>query len=330
MSATVRFVIGFEVGFVPQRKSAKLSYRNPIRLVGADMTFNHALQCALVALSVMAAVGCGPGAQAPSGDPAPTSAAQGMPEPAAPTVASRDPTYGGDIEVASARAIEAQMLKDLPEAAKREGAVLTLFSGGKAVARFTDADSPWAFAGALTLPGSNGERLFFKVGQIYFDDEGRSEWVEHWFDPAGQFIVSDTVVGQSPDRTMVAAGEYEGGDVSVHPRFSLMDWAGDPKLVYRFKSPCYPIKWISDVELEAACPYSYVGPTPQDDEIVPARVMRAGPRAWRLKQAGLPTRNMPTSPQTAPFDETVTAQELARDPEREAFLSEAGYLWLAR
>jgi len=294
------------------------------------MKFKHALQCALAALSLIAAVGCGPGAQAPAGGPAPTTEAQGMTEPAAQAVATRDPTYGGNIEVASARAIEAQILKDLPKAAKREGGVLTLFSNGRAVARFTDAESPWAFAGALTLPGANGDRLFFKVGQTYIDEEGRSEWVEHWFDPAGQFIVSDTVVGQSPSRTMVAAGEYEGGDVSVDPRISLMDWAGDPKLVYSFKSRCYPIRWVSDVELEAACPYPHVGSTPQDDEIVPARVMRAGPGAWRLQQARLPTRNMPTSPQAAPFDETVTAQELARDPEREAFLSEAGYLWLAR
>jgi formylglycine-generating enzyme required for sulfatase activity len=109
-----------------------------------------------------------------------------------------------------------------------------------------------------------------------------------------------------------------------------MDWSGEPELVYEFKSRCYPVKWISDDELEAACPYEYTGNTPQSDEIIPARVVRAGPREWRLQQDGLPTRNMPNPPQTAPYDETVTAAEIAPDPEQEAALSEIGYQQLDR
>ena len=83
-------------------------------------------------------------------------------------------------------------------------------------------------------------------------------------------------------------------------------------------------------ELEAACPYDYVGNTPEDDEIIPARVVRTGPREWRLQQEGLPTRNMPSPPQTAPFDETVAAAEITPDPDYEAHLSELGYLQLDR
>ncbi len=250
--------------------------------------------------------------------------------PTASAAAPRDPTYGANAEVASAREVEVALLKDLPAAVKREGGVLTLFSNGKAVARLTDADAPWAFAGALRAPGPNGERLFLKVGQILIDEEGRSEWIEHWFDPAGHFIASDKVLGQSPGRIMIAAGYYEGGDLSVDPHLSLMDWASGPKRVDTFKSPCYPVKWISDGEFEAACPYQYMGKTPESDEIVPARVTRVGPGLWRLQQAGLPTRNMPAPPQTAPFDETVAAAVISSDPEYDAILSGGGYLLLGR
>jgi hypothetical protein len=284
----------------------------------------------MAALVLITAAGCSPGAEAPSGDRAPTSVAQAPDAPPAPAAAPLAPTDGHSEEVPSEREIEAKWLRDFPEAARREGSVLTLYSKGKAVARFTDADAPWAFAGAIKTPGPNSERLFFRVTQIYTDEEGRTEWVEHWFDPAGQFIPSDDVLGQNPGQTMIAAGYYEGGDVGVEPHLSLMDWSGEPKLVYDFKSPCYPVKWISDEELEAACPYDYVGNTPEDDEIIPARVVRTGPREWRLQQAGLPTRNMPNPPQTAPFDETVAAAEITPYPDYEASLSELGYLRLDR
>ena len=128
---------------------------------------------------------------------------------------------------------------------------------------------------------------------------------------------------------MIAAGDFEDGDLGVDPHLSLMDWSGEPELVYEFKSPCYPVKWISDDELEAACPYTYTG-NMQGAEITPARVVRTGPREWRLQQTGLPTRHMPNPPQKAPFDETVTAAQIAPDPEQEAALSEIGYLRLDR
>ncbi len=294
------------------------------------MISDHMRRRAIVALALGAAVGCGPVVQAPSDHSAPTFATPAADGPAGPAAATRDAINGANEEVTSERAREAALLKDLSAAAVREGSVLTLFSKGKAIARFTDADAPWVFAGTLKMPGPNGERLFFKVRLIDIDEEGRSDWVDLWFDPAGQFISSDVVLGQSPGRSMIAAGYYEGGDLSVGPSLALMDWAGDPKFVYTFKSPCYPIKWISDIELEAACPYQYVGNTPEDDEIVPARVTRMGPRQWRLQQSGLPTRNMPNPPQTAPFDETVAAAEISSDPKYEAFLSEAGYVRLGR
>lgn len=294
------------------------------------MILNHMRRRTIVALALGAAAGCGPVAQAPSDHSAPTLAAPAADGPADPAAAPRDAINGATEEVTSERAREAALLKDLSGAAKREGSVLTLFSKGKAIARFTDADAPWALAGTLKIPGPNGERLFFKIRLIDFDEEGRSDWIDLWFDPTGQFISSDLVLGQSPSRSMIAAGSYEGGDLSVGPSLSLMDWAGDPKFVYTFKSPCYPIKWTSDIEIEAACPYQYVGNTPEDDEIVPARVTRIGPRQWRLQQSGLPTRNMPNPPQTAPFDETVAATEISSDPKYEAFLSGAGYVRLGR
>jgi hypothetical protein len=289
------------------------------------MKFKHALTCATAALVLVAATGCSPAAEAPSADPAPTSGAPPAPE-AAPLVPADDQSAGFGYTSAS----EEQRLKDFPEAAKREGGVLTLFTRGTPVASFTDASSPWAFTGVLKTLGPTGERLFFRVTETYTDDDGRTEWIEHWFDPAGQLIPSSRVVGQNPGRTMIAAGYYEGGDVGVDPDLSLMDWSSEPKLVYKFKSPCYPVKWISNDELEAACPYAYTGNTPESDEIIPARVVRAGPREWRLQQVGLPTRNMPNPPQKAPFDETVTAAEIAPDPEYEAALSKTGYLRLDR
>jgi hypothetical protein len=294
------------------------------------MKFNHALRRALAALVLIAAAGCNPGAQAPSSDRAPTSIAQAPDAPPAPAAAPAPPIDGLSEEGASAREIEAKWLKEFPGAARREGGVLTLFTGGTAVARVTDTDSSWVFTGALKTLGPSGERLFFEVTEIYTDEDGRTEWIEHWFDPAGQFIPSNRVLGQNPGRTMIAAGHYEGGDVGIEPHLSLMDWSVDPELVYEFKSPCYPVKWISDEELEAACPYDYVGNTPEDDEIIPARVVRTGPREWRLQQEGLPTRNMPSPPQTAPFDETVAAAEITPDPDYEAHLSELGYLQLDR
>lgn len=311
------------------------------------MTFKHALTCATAALVLVAAAACRPGAEAPSDASAPTSVVQ-APD-AAPAAAPPSPTDGPSEEVASAGEWEAKWLKDFPEVAKREGGVLTLFNGGTPVASFTDASSSWTFTGALKTRGPTGERLFFRVGETYSDEEGRTEWIEHWFDPAGQFIPSHDVLdqypgdypgdqfipsngvfGQNPGRTMIAAGDYEAGDLGVDPHLSLMDWSGEPELVYEFKSRCYPVKWISDDELEAACPYDYTGMTPESDEIIPARVVRAGPREWRLQQDGLPTRNMPNPPQTAPYDETVTAAEIAPDPEQEAALSEIGYLRLDR
>lgn len=295
------------------------------------MTINQALKRAVAALAMVAAVGCGPRAQAPSSGPAPTSATPAPAESSAPEAPSYDPTYGGSVDVADAREKEAALLKDFPQAAKREGGVLTLFSDGKAVARFTDAEAPWAFAGAFKAPTENGERVFFKVDQILFDEDGRSEMTENWFDHLGQFILFDKTLGPNPRQTMIAFGDYVGGDTQfVVPYLTLMDWTTDPKLIYKFKSPCHPIKWISDAELEAACPYVYVGMTPEADEVIPARVTRVGPRQWRLQQAGLPTRNMPTPPQTAPFDETVTAAPIAPDPERDAGLSQRGYTWLGR
>ncbi|WP_291209259.1 hypothetical protein [Hyphomonas sp.] len=309
------------------------------------MNFKHALTCATAALVLVAAAGCSPGAEAPSDASAPTSVVHAPDAPPATAAAPPSPTDGQSEEIASAREWEAKWLKDFPEAAKREGGVLTLFTGGTPVASFNDASSPWAFTGALKTPGPNGERLFFRVTNVYSDEEGRTEWIDHWFDPSGQFIPSHDVLdqnpghqfipsnsafGQNPGRTMIAAGDYVYADVGVDPHLSLMDWSGEPKLVYEFKSGCYPVKWISDDELEAACPYAYTGLTTGDDEIIPARVVRAGPREWRLQQDGLPTRNMPNPPQTAPFDETVTAAEIAPDPGFEAALSEAGYQRLDR
>lgn len=324
------------VGFVRddcailERRNTRALHEHPQYLAGTDLSFNHMRRRAIVALALGAAAGCGPAEQAPSDQSAPTLAARAADGPAGPAAAPRDAINGANEEVTSERAREAALLKELSAAAKREGSVLTLFAKGQAIARFTDADAPWVLAGTLKMPGPNGERLFFKVRLIDIDEEGRSDWIDLWFDPAGQFISSDVVLGQNPGRSMIAAGYYEGGDLSVGPSLSLMDWAGDPKFVYPFKSPCYPIKWVSDNELEAACPYQYVGNTPGDDEIIPARVVRTGPREWRLQQAGLPTRNMPNPPQTAPFDETVAATEISSDPKYEAFLSEAGYVRLGR
>lgn len=309
------------------------------------MKFKHALKCAMVALVVIAAAGCSPGAEAPSGDRAQTSVAQAPDAPPAPEAAPLAPTDGQSEEVVSAREREAKWLKDFPDVAKREGGVLTLFTGGKAVARFTDASSPWVFTGALKTRAPSGERLFFRVTEISTDEDGRTEAFEHWFDPAGQFIPSQDVLdqypggqfipsnsifGQNPGRTMIAAGDYESGDVGVEPHLSLMDWSGEPKLVYDFKSRCYPLKWISDDELEAACPYAYKSNPADGDEIIPARVVRTGPREWRLQQAGLPTRNMPKPPQTAPYDETVAAAEITSRPDDETRLSELGYERLKR
>lgn len=286
------------------------------------MKFKHTLKCAVAALVLAAAAGCSPGAKAPSENPAPTSDAPPSPEAGPPAPAEVESAGFGYTS-----ASEAQWLKDFPEVAKREGVVLTLFTSGKAVARFTDAESTWAFSGVLKTLGPSGERLFFRVTEFYTDpsDESGPGFVDHWFDPAGQFIPSQDVVGQNPGRTMIAAGYYEAGDVGVPPRLFLMDWSGEPKLAYDFKSPCYPVKWISDDELEAACPYAYTGNTPSDDEIIPARVVRTGPLEWRLQQDGLPTRNMPDPPQTAPFDETVTGAEIAPWSDYETRLSELGY-----
>jgi len=309
------------------------------------MKFKHALTCATAALVLVAAAACSPGAEAPSDDSAPTSVVQAPDAPPAPAAAPPSPTDGQSEQVASAREWEAKWLKDFPEVAKREGGVLTLFTGGTPVASFTDTSSPWAFSGALKTPGPTGERLFFRVTEFWSDEEGRTGLIDRWFDPAGRFIPthdvldqypghdfipSNGVFGQNPGRTMIAAGDYESGDLGLGPDLSLMDWSGEPKLVYKFKSRCYPVKWISDDELEAACPYEYTGNTPQSDEIIPARVVRAGPREWRLQQDGLPTRNMPNPPQTAPYDETVTAAEIAPVPSREARLSELGYQQLDR
>jgi len=315
------------------------------------MKFKHAFTCATAALVLVAAAACSPGAEAPSDDSAPTSVVQAPDAPPAPAAAPPSPTDGQSEQVASAREWEAKWLKDFPEAAKREGGVLTLFTGGTPVASFTDTSSPstlsaiWAFSGALKAPGPTGERLFFRVREFWSDSDGPTGLTDRWFDPAGRFIPthdvldqypghdfipSNGVFGQNPGRTMIAAGDYESGDLGLGPDLSLMDWSGEPKLVYKFKSRCYPVKWISDDELEAACPYEYTGNTPQSDEIIPARVVRAGPREWRLQQDGLPTRNMPNPPQTAPYDETVTAAQIAPDPEQEAALSEIGYLRLDR
>ncbi len=294
------------------------------------MKFKHALKCAVAALVLAAAAGCSPGAEAPSDDSAPTSVVQAPDAPPTPAAAPPSPTDGQSDEVASAGKGEAQWLKDFPEAAKREGGVLTLFTGDTPVASFTDASVSWDFTGVLKTLGPTGERLFFRVTETYTDDNGQIEWIDHWFDPAGQPIRTTRVLGQNPGRTMIAVGYYEGGDVGVEPDLSLMDWSGEPKLVYEFKSRCYPVKWISDDELEAACPYAYTGLTSGYDEIIPARVVRAGPREWRLQQDGLPTRNMPDPPQAAPYDETVTAAEIVPDPNYEAALVEEGYERLDR
>ena len=294
------------------------------------MKFHHALRRAMAALVLAAAAGCSPGAEAPSDDSAPTTVAQAPDAPPAPAAAPPSPTDGQSEEVASAREEEAKWFKDFPDVAKRQGGVLTLFTGGTPVASFTDASSPWAFTGVLKTLGPTGERLFFKVTEIYTDEEGRTEWIEHWLDPAGQLIPSNSIFGQNPGRTMIAAGDYESGDVGVDPHLSLMDWSGERKLVYDFKSSCYPLQWISDDELEAACPYAYMSNPADGDEIIPARVVRTGPREWRLQQAGLPTRNMPKPPQTAPYDETVAAAEITPRPDYETRLSELGYERLKR
>jgi hypothetical protein len=304
---------------------------DPKHPTGAAINFNHALRSAVAALAIVAAAGCGPQAQTPSSGGAPTLSGD-APEPSsAPTVTPRDPTYGANAELSDARAKEAALLRAIPNEATREGGVLTLYSAGKAVARFVDADTPWSLAETLQTPATDGERSYFKVLQILIDEEGRTEAVEHWFDSAGRFLPTDTVFGQSPRKNMIAAGAYDPSDgASIAPHLSLMEWGAEPPLVYPFKSPCHPIKWMSDVELEAACPYQYLGNRSGADEIVSARVTRVGPRQWRLKQAGLPTRNMPTPPQLAPFDETVTAVEIAPDHDREAVLSENGYARLVK
>jgi hypothetical protein len=100
------------------------------------------------------------------------------------------------------------------------------------------------------------------------------------------------------------------------------------------------VKWISDTEIEASCPYESTEASDNSRDLVPARLTRVAPRQWRLQQARLPTGvHMPKPPQAAPFDETVTAVELrpANDcksfencPERNAGLSESGYAWLGQ